>query len=266
MANTTNGQSSAAASVCEYCGKQLEPLRVPLPRGMRSLGKGDYLTIGYKQCTCSEAVAALERTERAEAEREAIRQKQQRLERITAAGIRRRFMNAQHPRSGEIVNACRKRRNVYVCGSVGTYKTTLVSAAAIAMIDSGHFKNVCVATTTEVLNVIKSTFGKYQTDDPLRKYKHASVLVLDDMGKEAPSDWVIEQLFDLINERYNDVLPTVITTQFEPDMLIQRLAKNGGEENAVAIVSRLRSKRDGAVLIRLEGEDKRMHVEGGRGQ
>lgn len=258
MQSTT---SEEPRKVCEHCGKPLEPVTIKLPSGMRSLCADDCMTIGYKPCTCSEAVAAAERAQKVEDEREAIRRQRQRLERITAAGIKRRFIGAQHERSSEVVAACKKRRNVYICGEVGTYKTTLACASAIEMLDSGHFKSVCVATTSEVLNAIKSNFGKYSTEDPLRKYKRASVLILDDMGKESPTDWVIEQLFDLINERYGDMLPTVITTQFEPDALIKRLSKNGGEENAVAIVSRLRSKRDNALLIRLEGKDKRMHVE-----
>lgn len=258
--------TSAQGNVCEHCGAPLEPVTIKLPSGMRQLGSDDSMTIGYKECTCSAALAAAERAKRAEDERENIRKQRQRLERLTAAGIRRRFIGAQHERSSEIVAACKKRRNVYICAKVGSGKTTLACAAAIEMIDSGHFKSVCIATTTEVLNAIKATFGKYSTDDPLRKYKRASVLILDDMGKESPSDWVVEQLFDLINERYEDLLPTVVTTQFEPEELVKRLGKSGSEENAVAIVSRLRSKRDNALIVRLDNKDRRMNVEEGSQQ
>lgn len=259
MQSTTSEQGK----VCEYCGKPLEPVKVKLPSGMHSLNSDDSMTIGYRDCTCRRAIEAAMQAQKEEDEREAIRRQRQRLERLTAAGIRRRFIGAQHERSSEIVAACKKRRNVYICAKVGSGKTTLACAAAIEMIDSGHFKSVCIATTTEVLNTIKATFGKYSTDDPLRKYKRASVLILDDMGKESPSDWVVEQLFDLINERYEDLLPTVVTTQFEPEELVKRLGKSGSEENAVAIVSRLRSKRDGALIVRLDNKDRRMNIEEG---
>lgn len=263
MQSTTSEQGAA---VCEYCGKEREPLLVKLPQSMSALSGDEYMPIGYKQCTCSGAVEAAESEQRLEAEGKARRQQTMRLERLSASGIKRRFIGAKHKRSAEVVEACRKRHNVYICGAVGTSKTTLACAAAIEMLDSGHFKRIIVATTTEVLNVIKQSFGTYSSEDPLRQYKRASVLILDDLGKESPSDWVIEQLFDLINERYNDMLPTVITTQFEPEALIERLAKKGGEENAVAIVSRLRSKQDGAVLIRLSGKDRRMNLDGNDGQ
>lgn len=261
MQSTTSKQISEAEHVCEYCGKQLEQLTIRIPDGMRSLGSSDRITIGYAQCTCSDAVAAEERAQKVAEEQEAIQRQKQRLQRLVASGISRRFLNATHERSAEVVQACKQRRNVYIVGEVGTGKTTLACAAAIGMVDSGHFKSVCVATTTEVLNAIKSTFGKYQTDDPLSKYKRASVLVLDDIGKESPSDWVIEQLFDLINERYADMLPTVVTCQFMPDALLKRLSKNSGEENAAAIVSRLRSKKDGSLLIQLEGRDRRVYAD-----
>ena len=253
--------SENIAGRCEYCGKPLEPITIKLPSGMRSLGSDDRMTIGYENCTCRQAIEAALQAQKAEGEQEAIRKQRKRLERLTASGIRRRFIDAKHERSGEVVAACKKRHNVYICAKVGSGKTTLACAAAIEMIDSGHFKSVCIATTTEVLNAIKATFGKYNTDDPLCKYKRASVLILDDMGKESPSDWVVEQLFDLINERYEDLLPTVVTTQFEPEELVKRLGKSGSEENAVAIVSRLRSKRDDALIVRLDNKDRRMHVE-----
>lgn len=260
MQSTTSQQISEAAHVCEYCGKQLEPLTIRIPSGMRSLGSSDRITVGYAQCTCSDAVAAAERAQKVADEQEAMRKQKERLQRLIASGLRRRWLNAKHERSAEVVEACKKRRNVYICGDVGTGKTTLTCAAAIEMIDSGHFKSIVVATATEILNDIRQSFGNHQNTDPLAKYKRASVLEIDDFGKESPTDWAIEQLFALINERYNDMLPTVINTQFMPDALVQRLAKNSGEENAVAIVSRLRSKQDGSVLIVLEGKDRRMSV------
>lgn len=64
-------------------------------------------------------------------------------------------------------------------------------------------------------------------------------LVLDDLGQEQPTQWAVLQIFELINHRYNEMLPTVITSQFSRGALARRLSANGGEEQALAIASRL---------------------------
>ena len=259
MRRTTSAADvSDIGESCEHCGAPLEPVVVERPAWMAREGRSEPMVIGYRQCGCDGAVAAREAARRREVEQEAALRKRRRLDALRDAGIRPRYVNARHARAGEVVEACRHRRNVYVHGDTGTWKTTLASAAAIAMVDSPTFRRVLFATSVEVLTAIKATFGGRAAGDPLAKYKRASVLLLDDLGKEAPSDWAVEKLFDLVNARYNDLLPTVVTTQYDPERLIERLSERGGEENAVAIVSRLRSKVDGAVLIRLEGADRRL--------
>ena len=244
---------SDSGNVCAFCGAPLEPIVFERPKALVSDGKPETVVVGYRQCSCSGAVTALRRAQA----KVAAREQNRRLERLRKAGIKPRYFKAQHPKTGEVVEACRRRRNVYIYGNTGALKSTLASAAAIAMVDSPMFKRVLFATTVDVLEAIRRSFGQ-TSGDPLRAYKRASVLILDDFGKESPTDWAVEKLFDLVNERYNELLPTVVTTQYEPQKLIERLAKNGGEENAVAIVSRLRSKVDGSLLIHLDGNDRRM--------
>lgn len=248
---------SDIGNVCAFCGAALEPIVFKRPKALVSDEKPETVVVGYRQCSCSGAVAALRRAQAREAEQVAAREQNRRLERLRKAGIKPRYFKAQHPKTGEVVEACRQRRNVYIYGNTGALKSTLASAAAIAMVDGPMFKRVLFATTVDVLEAIRRSFGQ-TSGDPLRAYKRASVLILDDFGKESPTDWAVEKLFDLVNERYNELLPTVVTTQYEPQKLIERLAKNGGEENAVAIVSRLRSKVDGSLLIHLDGNDRRM--------
>lgn len=49
--------------------------------------------------------------------------------------------------------------------------------------------------------------------------KNIPVLVLDDIGKEKKSAWTQQILFDVINFRYEHLLPTIITTNFDADGL-----------------------------------------------
>lgn len=91
--------------------------------------------------------------------------------------------------------------------------------------------------------------------DPLPAYQSVHVLVLDDLGKESPTDFALERMFALVDERYNRLLPTVVTTQYRRSMLTDRLARRGDEETAKAIISRL---RQGCMTVELKGGDRRL--------
>lgn len=52
------------------------------------------------------------------------------------------------------------------------------------------------------------------------------VLFLDDVGISKPTDWVLEQLFNLFNARRSDLRPTVATTNFELDDLERYLGES----------------------------------------
>ena len=86
-------------------------------------------------------------------------------------------------------------------------------------------------------------------DDP------SCLLVIDDFGKEPPTDWALSQLFRVVNARYEALKPVVVTTQFSRPALIERLSKNGDEQTAVAIVSRLFEM---CRKVELAGSDRRL--------
>lgn len=55
--------------------------------------------------------------------------------------------------------------------------------------------------------------------------KTTDVLVLDDLGAEKASEWVKEQLFILVNSRYENKLTTLITTNLNTAELVERLGQ-----------------------------------------
>jgi len=70
----------------------------------------------------------------------------------------------------------------------------------------------------ELLKVIRSTYNpvvKTAEMDVLRPVMTAELLVLDDIGAEKPSEWVEETLNLIVNTRYNERLPTILTSNFE---------------------------------------------------
>lgn len=97
-----------------------------------------------------------------------------------------------------------------------------------------------------LLDGLRAGIEYHDREDPLPGLAEVDLLVLDDLGREKSTDWVLERLYVLVNARYNDCLPTIVTTNYTPDALADR-----GYE---AIVSRLIA---GAELVRLTGTDYR---------
>ncbi len=79
--------------------------------------------------------------------------------------------------------------------------------------------------------------------------RNAQILVFDDIGAEKSSEWVQETLFVLINHRYEQMLPTIFTTNYTLDELDLRL----GKRITSRLVEMCRS-------IRMTGEDWRVKV------
>ncbi len=101
-------------------------------------------------------------------------------------------------------------------GPPGTGKTHLAVAVLIELIEgyrvAGRF-----ADFTTLIHRIQSTFdpsspqSKQQVLDPIME---APLLVLDELGAQKPTPWVQDILYLIINNRYNQRLPTLFTTNY----------------------------------------------------
>ena len=131
-------------------------------------------------------------------------------------------------------------------GKVGVGKTHIASAVTTQLNIQGipaKFINSC------------ELFANLKKDFNLEPYKNIDVLVIDDLGKEKLSEWVLEQLYALFNARYEKMLPTIITCESNLDYLrdyYNSLIFNRGN----AIISRFREYFN---LITLDGTDYREH-------
>lgn len=82
--------------------------------------------------------------------------------------------------------------------------------------------------------------------DHMHNAQHSSLLILDDVGAERLTDWGREQLFLLIDHRYNQMLPTIVTTNLTP----AELKQNIGDRIADRLVQ-------GALLVPMTGLSRR---------
>ena len=80
-------------------------------------------------------------------------------------------------------------------------------------------------------------------------------LVIDNPGKEKPTEWVLEKLFLIVNNRYNNYLPIVITTNYNRNQLRERVCINKNYSIVDSIISRLYEMCGG---IEIKDDDHRM--------
>ncbi len=90
----------------------------------------------------------------------------------------------------------------------GSGKTMLACCLANAAIDM-YGAVVKFISTTGYINL----FGKGSDEDSVRILKNCGLLILDDLGAEDnKKEWIVERIYDLINSRYNNNLPTIVTS------------------------------------------------------
>ncbi|MCC9078587.1 ATP-binding protein [Litorilinea aerophila] len=106
-------------------------------------------------------------------------------------------------------------------GTYGCGKTHL--AAAIANYQVEHAQgDVMFIVVPDLLDHLRAAFSPQSTTPYDRRFdeiKKVPMLVLDDLGTESATPWAREKLFQLLNYRYNALLPTVITTSSPPERI-----------------------------------------------
>jgi DNA replication protein DnaC len=108
-------------------------------------------------------------------------------------------------------------RGLWFDGPVGTGKTSLAILVAKAAKDAG--RSYAVFPVPRLLAEIKRTFDRDASDSYMgffRRLCTVDLLVLDDLGAEKQTEWVLEQLYSIVNERWQDRRSIVVTTNI-PD-------------------------------------------------
>ncbi len=148
---------------------------------------------------------------------------------------------------GDWQNHREEGRGLYFCGGVGTGKTHLAVAVMNDLIRRERVPSLFV-TVPELLDNLRGAYNDpaKDLDEWMEAVKNADLLILDDLGSEKPTLWVQERLFVIINHRYRETLPTLITSNTGPKDLPAQL----GERTA----SRIFSMCTG---VELEGDDYR---------
>lgn len=122
-------------------------------------------------------------------------------------------------------------RGLWLAGPVGTGKTTLGMLVCREAVLAG--RTVAIYSLPSLLHAFKDTFDTDRSmADLLDRLSVVDLLFLDDVGVEKSTAWVLEQLYVVVNSRYEQERSMVITTN-----MIDREALN--EQVGERTVSRL---------------------------
>ena len=101
-----------------------------------------------------------------------------------------------------------------LCGPSGSGKTHLAAAIANRCIERQQTTFFIVAA--DLLDHLRATYSPESPvtyDELFEQVRNVPLLVLDDLGTRGATPWAEEKLFQVVNHRYNNALPTVITVR-----------------------------------------------------
>ena len=121
-------------------------------------------------------------------------------------------------------------------GGFGCGKTHL--AAAIANYAVGMGVPTLFLTVPDLLDTLRFSYDSEDTsfEERFEQIRSASLLVLDDFGTQNATEWAQEKLFQIINFRYINRLPLVVTTNLALDQLEARIRSRLQDPELVSIV------------------------------
>src|SRR5680860_730336 len=108
-------------------------------------------------------------------------------------------------------------RGIWFTGDIGTGKTTLAMLISKAALESGH--SIAIYSMPKLLARIRRTFDGQPGGDSysefFEKLTSVDLLHIDDVGAERQTEWVLEQFYSIVNERYEAQKSIMFTTNSE---------------------------------------------------
>jgi len=128
-------------------------------------------------------------------------------------------------------------RCLVLLGRPGTGKTHLAVAALVSVTMKGCTGRY--TTIFDIMSKIRSTFGKdrrQSEDQVIESYVRPDLLVVDEIGKQAGTDFEAAIFFALVNKRYSERKPMLLISNLDEagfkaflgDSIIDRLREHGG--------------------------------------
>jgi DNA replication protein DnaC len=114
---------------------------------------------------------------------------------------------------------------IWLMGDVGTGKTSLAMLISKAAVEAE--RTVAIYSLPRLLARIRRTYdaeaGEQSYLEFFERLTSVDLLHVDDLGAEKRSDWVLEQLYAIVNERYEAQRSVVVTTNLDQAALEEQI-------------------------------------------
>lgn len=251
---------------CEFCGKELEPIGL------------DYLyvnispeSIEYQRCTCDKAKEYWNEKDKQDAEE----QKRKRFRNMINVIYKQNYVERKYQElnfenfiidlnnknavkmANDYINKNKDKilsNGLIIMGESGVGKTHLAAAIANKLIEND--KIVLMGRLTTLLDLIKETFrdNAKSENELIELYSNVDMIIIDDLGTEKISSWALEKLYTIIQNRFENGLPIIITTRFDKKGLISRFSYSNDQDLIDATISKLYQMCYGITLKSMKKE------------
>lgn len=256
----SSSELSSFAILAKLTGKKVH--EKPLEQKAHCEKHGDYISYCYHEdvySSCDQCVR--EKNDERKKQQEATERQQRNIRwvaRVGEAGIPERFktrtldtyiIDQNSTKQQRIYNFCKDYaanfdsvkktgRSFLMLGTVGTGKTHLSIGIALEIMKTGH--SAVFTSASKIFRSIKDTYhkGSHQKESEVMAiYTQCDLLIIDEVGVHRGSDFEKETFFDVINERYESIRPTIILSNltieeikvFLGERVFDRLRENGGK-------------------------------------
>jgi DNA replication protein DnaC len=142
-------------------------------------------------------------------------------------------------------------RGLWFTGDVGTGKTTLAMLVSKSAMEAD--RTVAIYSLPRLLAMLRDTYSedsRHSLNDLIDRLCAVDLLHVDDVGAEQTSPWVLEQLYTIVNTRYEDGRAVMLTTNLDDEELRSQIGDR--------TVSRL---TEICTVLPLHGDDQRAVIE-----
>src|SRR4051794_4261072 len=111
-------------------------------------------------------------------------------------------------------------RGLWFTGGVGTGKTTLAMLVSKAAMEAD--RTVAIYSLPRLLAMLRDTYdddAAFSLNQLIDRLCAVDLLHIDDVGAEQTSAWVLEQLYTIVNTRYEDGRAMLLTTNLDDEAL-----------------------------------------------
>lgn len=256
------------SSKCKFCGKDLKPIGL------------DYLYVNispefieYERCTCEKSINYWKEIDIKDQEqkkrqhyKEIINQfysqnyiskrlKEYKFDNFYVTNINKKEVEIAKDYTNKCINN-KLENGLIITGISGVGKTHLAASISNELIQKDIL--VLMGRLTSLLDMIKETFkdNSKSENELIDLFSNLDMIVIDDLGTEKISQWALDKLYTIIENRNENKLPIIITTRFDKQSLLNRFYQSNDKDLSNAIIQKLYQMCYGVELKRYDENEK----------